>query len=56
MAEPSDKEKRELGCDAFRSFLWQFEPLDQRSLLFVEVLFEILMDKKYGFRLLSPKG
>jgi hypothetical protein len=43
MNELSDKEKMQLGHEAFASFLEQFKPLDNYSIAVLEVLFQLLM-------------
>jgi hypothetical protein len=46
--EPTDENKQEEGYEAVRSFLKQFEPLDGKSLVFLDVLIELLMRKTNG--------
>lgn len=46
MNELSDKEKMQLGHQAFEAFLEKFKPLDNYSIAVLEVILQLLMTGK----------
>lgn len=44
--ELSNEEKQILGQQAIESFIEQFKPIDKHSIVFLQVFFELLMQRK----------
>jgi len=47
ISEISDEQKIKLGCEGLAAFFDQFEPLDKQSMIFIEVLMELLKGRRY---------
>jgi hypothetical protein len=48
MNELSNSEKTKLSIEAIAQFLDQFQPIDEKTIAFINVLFDILYASKMG--------